>query len=437
MFAAALRLASACRDGDDDLGLDISAVKAETDSCATFAFRFTLTTAAATRAEYVDENGNLRDDGVDTDWENYINIPDGDYRFYIFDTSDQYLFPLDPAANDGVESVVLDHTPTATATTYEVRARLNPSILNSLAGGFKVMMLANWRTDGYRLDATTYPALTSLDNDYPTFTPGTQVGTNNSGNIANAVFHWSHAPLSATHAIPMYGVMTVAAAEAAQLAPGGYLRCGTTLWLLRALVKIEVSLSESLAGSGIVIAECTLRNHNVLGFYAPWIYSWGSTIDTYLTRWNTPGSTMTYNGCSYTPLSIWLHACNNNATTQSGTYVNTTVATPFAIRDGNTAVIYTPEYQNDGTNNKTTVSFTLQYTIDGKTQRGTTTIVLPTLKIDGSINTADTNNNTAFKELHRNHSYQIVIETIASDLKAIRYTVCPTTPRWSGDIVFD
>lgn len=411
-----LPLLAACQ-GNDPME---DAPDAEADSLVTLAFRFIIPSLpTSTRGTWTDENGNRRDDGEDTQWENYINIPDGDYRFYVLDTDNRYLFALDPAT-EGVESVTLDHYPTATAHTYEVRSRLLPSVVEEInRKGFRIMMLANWRY-GNQTNDGTYDTSRNADftDGYPTYAAsGTAV--NHDDMLHNATFTWNHKPLSETHTIPMYGILTVEAADAG-FVPGEMLWCKNTLHLLRALVKIEVCLSDALAKDGYTLTSCWLQNYNTVGYYNPHMDATSALNDADNKYVLIDTQRLFESG------KMWLHAYNNDHADQIGT-----TAIPFEYSsDGSSAIIYTPEFHNnlDNSTTHTTLKDLKIAYVEGKETK--------TLSYWESGQEMKEIDAESFKELHRNHYYQIIIQSVSAN-GTIEYTVCNWDKKTPIDIGFE
>lgn len=194
-------------------------------------FRIALQSSNGTRAGGTPEGSY--DDGTQDEYENRIDLQNGNYRFYFFDAQNRYLseFQTVELIPDGNES--------ARSKTYEVVGKTD----KLLPANFKVVALANWPSYPAKMEAgvTTIEDLCSAETSRYTF---------------SAPFAWSPERL-----IPMYGVKSC---EEISFTSGMLTHLGT-LHLLRAVAKVEVTCKTS----GWTIEGVELVRYNETGYCAP------------------------------------------------------------------------------------------------------------------------------------------------------------------------
>lgn len=184
----------------------------------------------SSRAPSTPEGGYDRGEG----YENYIDIPGGNFRFYFFDENDRFIAPLAVNRVIPVES-------TSTSKTYVVRC--NP-MTEKIEQGIKVVALANW---------PEYPSEDAL-------TPGkTTIADLVKGQYS---FSAESMQLSASTTIPLFGVTDLKTLEYNAL---DYADLGR-IHMLRAYAKVEVVLHPE---SVHIIKSVTLSRYATSGYCAP------------------------------------------------------------------------------------------------------------------------------------------------------------------------
>jgi len=169
-------------------------------------------------------------------FENYIDIPGGNYRVYFFGEDNVLLDKFDPIGFNAVTGT--DYSK------YEIYGR-TPQSVRSLSK-FKVMVLANW---------PVYPAVeagkTTIDNILDSDFAKYDCLTNQELSIDEG------------RLIPMYGIreytgITFTAGERTDL--------DSPVTMLRAMAKVEVILD---VDQDIEFADVTLNGYNERGYCAP------------------------------------------------------------------------------------------------------------------------------------------------------------------------
>jgi hypothetical protein len=186
--------------------------------------------AASTRAP-----GYLGD-GYDTGsgYENYIDIPNWNFRFYFFDSRNRLIAPMD------VESI-LPAGGTATSKTYYVSGHTSEDIKDK---ALKVVALANW---------PVYP-------DPTTLLPGvTTIADLCAGQYA---FDAARMMPSSTNLIPLFGISL---SQTLSFDATNHADIGT-IHLLRAFAKVEVIKH---ADCSVDIEWARIHRYNTRGFCAP------------------------------------------------------------------------------------------------------------------------------------------------------------------------
>lgn len=209
------------------------------------------------------------DDGRATAYENYINVPDGDFRVMLFEPEKPYKLV---AAIGDVQVTAVEADATVSKT-YMLVGRLPKRIED---GSYKFVMLANWEGSGARYPEVT-PGVTTLDE------------------VAEAsVFNYAAGfDLRSAQGFPLYGIKDC---DNVQFVPDRVADLGT-LHLLRAMAKIEL---RAAAGS-LPISKAVLTRANAKGLAAPRgiyrqeDYVKGSYAADYLDRIHLPeeGGTIT------------------------------------------------------------------------------------------------------------------------------------------------
>lgn len=167
-------------------------------------------------------------------YENYIDIENGNFRFYFFDTDNKFLTALD------VQEVIPTES-SASSKTYTVYSSASKAAIN---GVVKVMALANW---------SSYPASSEL-------VPGTTTIDDVIGRTYS--FAPSSMELSATNLIPLYGVTNPMTLD---YSADNTARIGT-IHMLRAFAKVEVVVSDYCV---YPIEYVKLKRYNTRGYCAP------------------------------------------------------------------------------------------------------------------------------------------------------------------------
>lgn len=247
----------------------------------------------------------------------------------------------------------------------------------------------------FRNDDGTYTYHGQLTADADDLTPGTEYkimvfancGINNDtktyiSTLANTTFTRDGADY-----IPLWGVKTTTL----DLTPGTADNLGT-IDLLRAMAKIEVTLSDALTDE-YTLSSITLNRYNTTGYCLPAGYATASKT-TDLDRED-----------GTTPISF-----NPNESLAANA--------PFTIStDGNTAVCYLPEYEAEDANRAV-----LTITLNGKAY---------------SLELKDYTTN-AYYDLVRNHIYRYTITGVNEGTLTVQYRVLPwelvsTETGWPGE----
>lgn len=155
------------------------------------------------------------DDGRSAAYENYINVPDGDFRVMLFEASEPYRFmgELDEVRVTAVEADVVR------SKTYV----LTGSLARPADGTFKLMILANWQGSEARYPAAE-PGVTTIDDIA----------------AASLYSYPSDFRLGPGRGIPMYGIKDCTDVS---FRPGIAADLGT-VHMLRAMAKVEVRMAE-------------------------------------------------------------------------------------------------------------------------------------------------------------------------------------------------
>ena len=193
-------------------------------------FRIALGSTNGTRAGGTPEGSY--DDGTQSEFENGIDLENGNYRFFFFDAQNRYL-----SAFQTVELIPEGEDPDRSKT-YEVVGKTD----KMPPANFKVVALANWLSYPGKMTAgeTTIEELCTAESSRYTF---------------SAPF-----ALSRERLIPMYGVKSC---EEMTFTPGMLTHLGT-VHLLRAMAKVEVSCKTS----GWTLEKVELLRYNATGYCA-------------------------------------------------------------------------------------------------------------------------------------------------------------------------
>lgn len=274
---AALLLLTACQQEQDGLSVDIGRTGDPVQ------IGFTLTTtggqdAAATRVG-TDEPG--------TGYENYIDIANDNFRFLLFDaTNNTYLTSFTP------QSV----TPAGQGTRgyeYYVEGELDQPYEN-----FKLVVLANWPGYPQDLEGKTIANVCTSPSSGFRYSP----------TDANPFIP------SATDLIPLYGVKTVTA----KLRPDLSTDLGT-VDLLRAMCKVEVKCS----AEGFTLTDVKLHRYAIAGMCAPTdVYSntetdWDEKIHMPTGNIVSDGGVLSLQSSGNNAFVVYMPEINNTADTHS------------------------------------------------------------------------------------------------------------------------
>ena len=170
-------------------------------------------------------------------YENYIDITNGDFRFYFFNADDStYLGQLK------VNSL-LTTSQTATSKTYYVMGEVPHDIRGRK---LKIVALANWRQQ-YGFEDTLVAGTSTIDD------------------LCHVTYDFSPSSmlLSETNTIPLFGISRP---ETLSFDVDNFARLTNTIHLLRACAKVEVLLNET---SGAAIEWVRLHRYNKSGYCAP------------------------------------------------------------------------------------------------------------------------------------------------------------------------
>lgn len=184
----------------------------------------------------LDASGGGYEEG--TGYENYIDIPNGNYRIYLFDADNKFIARFAPAGfiiNEGSDG-----------RRYSVLGKAPEELASCEA--FKVVVLANWPQYD---DAAMTPGVTTIsdirDADWAQFDCLTDF------------------KLSADRLMPFYGVHEYGGVT---FTSGLATVLGEPVTLLRAMAKVEVIL-ETDSESGLSFSEVKLNRYNAKGYCAP------------------------------------------------------------------------------------------------------------------------------------------------------------------------
>lgn len=189
----------------------------------------TAPAASATRAAMTAADGYDPGQG----YENYIDIEAGDYRFYFFDSDDQFVSQFEPTVIRPVYEGVGTKT-------YEVRGMVNATTI--VGQPFKVLVLANWGT-------------------YPEPAAGTTLQSMLTASAPSNVYTYSRSMPSQSARIPLFGIKLFSDIKFAN----NTLTDIGTLHLLRALAKITVSCGTP----GYNMSRVRLTRYHTTGLKAP------------------------------------------------------------------------------------------------------------------------------------------------------------------------
>lgn len=212
-----------------------------------------------------------------TEWENYVNIANKDYLFYLFDKDDVFQEILQ----------VTDISKTDNST-YKVSAELR-----GIYSDFTIVALINWGTDAW--------VRPSGGPSYPVLTKGVSTVEDIWQNDAGLRVYNSSSNLftpSETGHIPMYGAKTFSSKPSS-----GILDLGT-FYLIRSLAKVDVYVDE---GSNISLEDVQLNCFSNSFNCAP--VAMKSIDDT----WDQASDeTINLSGVTYSPSSLDFARINDN-----------------------------------------------------------------------------------------------------------------------------
>lgn len=184
------------------------------------------------------------DNGMETDFENYINFENQDFRILFFDKDNKYISTLQ------LEGIMLVGNAGYRSKYYDVVG----NIRKPLPSTFKVVMLANWRE--YPKESEMVVGQTTIKDIC--ISPGSQYSY-----VTPSLFHLSEDCL-----IPMYGVKLF---ENVKFYSNMCTYLGT-LHMLRAMAKVEVNYTVAEASgntSDYTLKSVTLHRYNSRGYCAP------------------------------------------------------------------------------------------------------------------------------------------------------------------------
>ncbi len=232
------------------------------------------------------------DDSQYSEWENYIDVDDNNFRIYFF-TSDTNtlittLYATDVTEGSNNNQYIVTGNVTDVMTAYT---------------NFKVVVLANW---GAYPTATI--GVTTIDNLVE--------GENTTFNTSNFL----PSGIDTNHYIPFYGVSEYTGVDWET----GTTLVSTTIYMLSALAKVEVTFDETIGGS---VGNVEIVRYNSKGYCAP--------KDVYSERDYVKDGTLSLS-------SIHLVGNANDENEDE----NEPKTYSFVEEDENTWVIYLPEYNN-------------------------------------------------------------------------------------------
>ncbi len=169
-------------------------------------------------------------------YENYIDLPNKDFRFYFFTSDDKYIGEIK------INSLIpVSINPLLQSKTYEAIGQIEAEL--GSYNSFKVCVLANWKS-------------------YPELKKGDQLEELWSQADEN-IYTYNTTPLSPDHTIPLYGIREF---NDITLTPNEFTSLGK-IHLLRAYAKVEVILDPSV--TVYEIANVSVTRVNKSGYKAP------------------------------------------------------------------------------------------------------------------------------------------------------------------------
>lgn len=293
-----------------------------------------------------------------TGYENYIDIANNNFRILLFDATDNTYLTTFTPT-----SIRPTDDNTEYPQTYYVEGELEEAYTN-----FKLVVLANWGKD-----------------NYPSLTENTTITE-----ICNTIYQYTtNFVPSAEQTIPMYGVKICSGTT---LRPDLLTDLGT-VDLLRAMAKIEVNCN----AEGFKLSEVKLHQYNTTGYCAP------ENIVDNTSNWDNVDNTV----------------CNH--TTHIPDEVETSESLEFT-KQGDSYIVYVPEFENKGVTDKSYISVSLVHKDDNT----------PVTLDNSTINFCEYNegtpvDNTDF-DIVRNHWYSYNITKVDDGIKL----QCMVMP-WEGE----
>ena len=289
-----------------------------------------------------------------TERENYIDIPNRDFMFLLFDEENKYLTTFQ------VDNITQLSENENNGQKYYVTGELSEPY-----SSFKLVVLANW--------GKAYPKETDLT---PEVTTIEQVCS-----ATTAIYTYDGNFDIDKNLIPMYGVHTY---EGIQWRADLLTELKEEVDLLRAMAKIEVNCT----AEGFKLDGVTLHRYNTTGYCAPLnVYS-----DTQ-TDWK------------YTENDVCEH------TTHIPDEVETSESSLPFIQQGENYIVYVPEFENKGVTDKSYISVSLVHKDDN------TPVTLDNSTINFcEYNEGTPVDNTDF-DIVRNHWYSYNITKVDDGIK--------------------
>lgn len=210
---------------------------------------------ATTRAD--DHDPEEEEDGSPA--ENYIDFVGGDYRIVLFNESGDFL------ADFGAENVnsSMAGTDNHTIEILIDRKKYPGFPVDSENLTFQVMVLANWNS--WKCDYSRLVGRNISESDFNSIWKD-----GNSFNFSYNPDNNSWTPnidSNPKRLIPMFGIGTI---SGFQWNSSKNIHYGhSTVWMLRSLAKIEISVSDEMFIKGFDIIECSINKYNTSGRLIP------------------------------------------------------------------------------------------------------------------------------------------------------------------------
>ncbi len=189
-----------------------------------------------------------------TEWENYVDLANGDYRIYFFTYN-----PTSESSNGANSTLIAEFKPTTiystdldTYTTYTLSGEVDESLIESLTN-FKVVVVANWGTYPSVIAGTT--TIDDICNAQTAVFSAFVDATTGSALMPSSTLH-----------IPFFGLREYSGVK---WTAGTMTRLSGDITLLRSLAKVEIILEPNEEQPDITFDDVSIVNYNAQGYCAP------------------------------------------------------------------------------------------------------------------------------------------------------------------------